>query len=105
MLLLSPATSKAHLIVLSLPALVYSRGWVERWPCCRRGLLVALAITGPLSASDLVGDSVGDVFLAWGFPTWFAVMLLAAMWSMLRASGSTSTAQRTHAAEPARRAA
>jgi hypothetical protein len=84
MLLLSPMSSKSHYIVLVLPCLLLARAVVEG-RCDWRVWLPPLAVFGPLTAKGLTGKALGDLMLAWGFPTWFALLLLVAMWR-LRAS-------------------
>ncbi|HEX7447393.1 MAG TPA: glycosyltransferase family 87 protein [Pirellulales bacterium] len=82
MLLLSPMSSKAHYVVLLLPCLVLARAAVER-RCDARWWLPPLVIFGPLTSKGVTGKPLGDVVLAWGFPTWFAIVLLVAMWILL----------------------
>ncbi len=82
MLLLSPMSSKAHYVVLLLPCLVMARAIVER-RCDARWWLPPLLVLGPLTSKGVTGKPLGDVLLAWGFPTWFAVVLLLAMWGLL----------------------
>jgi hypothetical protein len=86
MLLLSPMSSKAHYVVLVLPCMLLARAVVEGrydW----RVWLPPLFILGPLTAKGITGKALGDLMLAWGFPTWFVIVLLVAMWR-LRASQS-----------------
>ena len=114
MLMLSPMSSKAHYVVLVLPCLLFARWFVELrqtaaqgfqpdsrlgfrrplvWPLA--ALLAILLVTGPLTSKGLTGKTLGDLTLAWGFPTWFALALLAATWLILpwtRASSSPAAA-------------
>jgi hypothetical protein len=83
MLLLSPMSSKAHYVVLVLPCLLLARALVEG-RCDWRCWVLPLAVFGPLTAKGITGKGLGDLMLAWGFPTWFALVLLAAMWRLLR---------------------
>jgi hypothetical protein len=81
MLLLSPMTSKAHFVILTLPVLLVAQWSVERpsWRWCLT--LAGLLVTGPLAAKDLVGREWGTLALAWGLPTWHTLLLLVALWS------------------------
>ena len=113
MLLLSPMSSKAHYVVLVLPSMLFARWFVERRPVGQAFqpdsqprfrwllvvLLIVLLITGPLTSKGLTGKALGDLTLAWGFPTFFALGLLAAMWLSLPGSW----AKRSTAVEPALR--
>jgi hypothetical protein len=86
MLLLSPMSSKAHYVALLLPCLVISRAFVEKrlsWKLW----LPPLMLFGPLTAKGITGKAMGDLMLAWGFPTWFALMLLVAMWRLVKSNG------------------
>lgn len=81
MLLLSPMSSKSHYVVLILPCLLLGRAVVDgrlNW----RLWLPLLAVLGPLSSKGVTGKPLGDLLLAWGFPTWFAIALLIAMWRL-----------------------
>jgi hypothetical protein len=96
MLLLSPMSSKSHYVVLVLPCLLLGRAVVEgrlRWPVW---LPLALVL-GPLSSKGVTGKALGDLLLAWGFPTWFAIALLIAMWrlSSLTACSLNSLSKRS----------
>lgn len=96
MLLLSPMSSKAHYVVLLLPCMVLARAIVQgrldaRW------WLPPLLIFGPLTSKGMTGKPLGDVLLAWGFPTWFAIVLLGAMWMLLR---QIAAAERTAVVGP-----
>jgi hypothetical protein len=86
MLLLSPMSSKAHYVVLVLPCMLFARALIERRRAGLRLLLPLLLITGPLTSKGLTGKTLGDLTLAWGFPTWFALALLAATWLLLPAA-------------------
>jgi hypothetical protein len=86
MVLLSPMSSKSHYVVLLLPCLILARLAVERQPPWLMGLLVALAITGPLTAKGLLGKQLGDLTLVWGLPTWFALLSLVGIWAALGAT-------------------
>lgn len=86
MLLLSPMSSKAHYVVLVLPCMLFARALIERRHAGLRLLLPLLLITGPLTSKGLTGKTLGDLTLAWGFPTWFALALLAATWLLLPAA-------------------
>lgn len=81
MLLLSPMSSKAHYVVLLLPCLLVSRAVMERHLVWRLWL-PPLLLLGPLTAKGITGKPLGDLMLAWGFPTWFAIVLLAAVWRL-----------------------
>jgi hypothetical protein len=83
MLLLSPMSSKAHYVVLVLPCMLLARALVEG-RCDWKRWLLPLAVLGPLTAKGLTGKTLGDLILAWGFPTWFVLILLAAMWRLRR---------------------
>ena len=89
MLLLSPMSSKAHYVVLLLPCLVVARAVVER-RCDARWWLPPLLIFGPLTSKGITGKPLGDLLLAWGFPTWFAIVLLAAMWRLNRTRAASA---------------
>ncbi len=91
MLLLSPMSSKAHYVVLVLPCLLFARAVVEGRNGAFLGLLPILLITGPLTSKGLTGKALGDLTLAWGFPTWYAVCLLFAMWLLLPLTGKQET--------------
>lgn len=78
MLLLSPMSSKAHYVVLVLPALMFSRAVVEGRRLLR-AFVPLLIVAGPLTSKGLTGKALGDLTLAWGFPTWY---VLAALWGM-----------------------
>ena len=115
MLLLSPMSSKAHYVVLVLPSMLFARWFVDRrlvgqafQPDSPNGLrrphgaplvalLMVLLVTGPLTSKGLTGKAFGDLTLAWGFPTVFALTLLAATWLSLPGSW----AKRSPAVEPA----
>jgi hypothetical protein len=83
MLLLSPMSSKAHYVVLLLPCFAFARACIERRDAWLRGLLPVLLIAGPLTSKSLTGKALGDLTLAWGFPTWFALALLVGVWRLL----------------------
>ncbi|HWB11390.1 MAG TPA: glycosyltransferase family 87 protein [Pirellulales bacterium] len=83
MLLLSPMSSKAHYVVLLLPCMLLARAVVEG-RCDWKRWLLPLAVLGPLTAKGITGKPLGDLMLAWGFPTWFVLVLLAAMWQLRR---------------------
>jgi hypothetical protein len=88
MLLLSPMSSKAHYVALLLPCLVLSRAVIDKrldW----KVWLPPLAVLGPLTAKGLTGKTVGDLMLAWGFPTWFVLVVLVALWRVLYSLPST----------------
>ena len=85
MLLLSPMSSKAHYVVLLLPSLILARLFVEQRPPWMSVLLVALLITGPLTAKGLIGKDAGDLTLAWGMPTCFVLLSLVGTWMALGA--------------------
>ena len=84
MLLLSPMSSKAHYVVLWLPSLLVARLAIERPSATWRVLVVLLAITGTLTTKGMVGKNLGDLTLTWGFPTFFAILMLVAMWGGMR---------------------
>lgn len=86
MLLLSPMSSKAHYVVLLLPCMLFARAFIERRHAVLRWWLPLLLVTGPLTSKGLTGKTLGDLTLAWGFPTWFAFMMLVAMWQLLPAA-------------------
>ncbi|MBX9787464.1 MAG: DUF2029 domain-containing protein [Pirellulales bacterium] len=73
MLLLSPMSGKAHYAVLFLPIFLICRLHAEQRGWAVRALAIALWLTGPLMAKDLLGKTLGDLFLAWGVTTWFAI--------------------------------
>lgn len=103
MLLLSPMSSKAHYVVLVLPCLLAARGIVERhlsWQCW----LPPLFLLGPLTAKAVTGKAVGDLLLAWGFPTWFALLMLLAMCRLRRQVGGSALQLREQWAYYVRRA-
>jgi glycosyl transferase family 87 len=91
MLLLSPMSSKAHYVVLVLPCIAFARAYVERRDAWLRVLLPVLLLTGPLTSKGLTGKALGDLTLAWGFPTWFALALLLAVWRLLPANQADTT--------------
>jgi hypothetical protein len=105
MLLLSPMSSKAHYVVLVLPCMLFARALIERRHAAFRLLLPFLLITGPLTSKGLTGKPLGDLTLAWGFPTWFALMLLAAMWLLLPAAWAKVSLAAQPERRPAERAA
>lgn len=105
MLLLSPMSSKAHYVVLVLPCMLFARALLERRHAAFRLLLPFLLITGPLTSKGLTGKPLGDLTLAWGFPTWFALMLLAAMWLLLPAAWAKVSEAVEPERHPAERAA
>lgn len=83
MLLLSPMSSKAHYVVLVLPCMLLARAVVEGrldWHVW----LPPLFVFGPLTAKGVTGKALGDLMLAWGFPTWFVLVLVVGMWRLLR---------------------
>jgi len=92
MLLLSPMSSKAHYVVLVLPCIAFAVAYVERRDAWLRVLLPVLLLTGPLTSKGLTGKALGDLTLAWGFPTWFALALLLAVWRLLPAKQAETTA-------------
>jgi hypothetical protein len=92
MLLLSPMSSKAHYVVLVLPCIAFARAYIERRDAWLRILLPVLLLTGPLTSKGLTGKALGDLTLAWGFPTWFALGLLLAVWRLLPAKQTETTA-------------
>jgi hypothetical protein len=105
MLLLSPMSSKAHYVVLVLPCMLFARALIERRHATLRLLLPILLITGPLTSKGLTGKTLGDLTLAWGFPTWFALMLLAAMWLLLPGVWAKVSLEAEPERRPAERAA
>ena len=93
MLLLSPMSSKAHYVALLLPCFVMTRAFVEKrlnWKLW----LPLLVVLGPLTAKGITGKTLGDLMLAWGFPTWFALVLLVAMWRLPATGFFTASRQR-----------
>jgi hypothetical protein len=76
-------SSKAHHVVLLLPSLILARLFVEQRPPWMSVLLVALLITGPLTAKGLIGKDAGDLTLAWGIPTCFVLLSLVGTWMAL----------------------
>jgi hypothetical protein len=90
MLLLSPMSGKAHYVVLLLPCMLLARAVVEG-RCDWKRWLLPLAVFGPLTAKGLMGKALGDLILAWGFPTWFVLILLAAMWRLRRECVTSAT--------------
>jgi hypothetical protein len=99
MLLLSPMTSKAHYIVLLLPCMIYARALCEQRRTALWLLLPGLICAGPLNSKEIIGKQLGDLTLAWGVPTLFAVQLLVAMWLYMRVS-IPHTTQRPRLAGP-----
>lgn len=101
MLLLSPMSSKSHFVVLLLPSFILGRLIIEQRSFFLKGLLIALLITGPLTAKGLIGKELGALTLAWGFPTWFIGFSLLGIWWALgtvrRREVSSITAQRAGA--------
>jgi hypothetical protein len=97
MLLLSPMTSRAHYLILILPALLICRAAImDRDLFCRR-LLPVLLVCGPLATKGLVGKTLGDLALAWSLPTWYAILCLACMWRLLaRDRADPSSAHEFH---------
>lgn len=91
MLLLSPMSSKAHYVVLVLPCLAFARAVVEGRHRLFRFLTLLLIVTGPLTSKGLTGKALGDLTLAWGFPTWYALILLLGMWLLLPLTRSQQT--------------
>jgi hypothetical protein len=83
MLLLSPMSSKAHYVVLILPCMLLARAAVDG-RCDWKRWLLPLVVLGPLTAKGFTGKATGDLLLAWGFPTWFVLVLLTAMWRLRR---------------------
>ncbi|MEX2119679.1 MAG: glycosyltransferase family 87 protein [Pirellulales bacterium] len=79
MLLLSPMSSKAHYVVLLPACFLFARLLVNERRTWLYWLLPPLLATGPLCSKGLVGKTLGDLTLAWGLPTWFALLLLAVM--------------------------
>ncbi|MGD9645543.1 MAG: glycosyltransferase family 87 protein [Pirellulales bacterium] len=73
MLLLSPMSGKAHYAVLFLPIFLICRLHAEQRGWAIRLLAIALWLSGPLVAKDLLGKTLGDLLLAWGVTTWFAI--------------------------------
>ena len=84
MLLLSPMSSKAHYVVLWLPSLLVAKVAIERPSAIWRILVLLLAITGTLTTKGIIGKTFGDLTLTWGFPTFFAIVMLVAMWGEMR---------------------
>jgi hypothetical protein len=79
MLLLSPMSGKAHYAVLFLPIFLICRLHAEQHGLGIRLVAIALWLTGPLVAKDLLGKTLGDLLLAWGVTTWFAIFCLIGM--------------------------
>jgi hypothetical protein len=80
MILLSPMTSRAHLSSLLLPSLLLCKSaFIDRNRMARFSV-GALAILGPVAAKGIVGKTLGELALAWSFPTWFAFTVLVGMW-------------------------
>ncbi len=79
MLLASPMSSKAHYVILVLPCILVSRRLVEGLGWWRWIVAAVLAGLGPLSAGEFTGDTLGDLLLAWGGPTWFVLVLLGVL--------------------------
>ena len=96
MLLLSPMSSKAHYVVLVLPCLVLARAVIDQrlsW----KVWVPPLVLLGPLTAKGLTGKALGDLMLAWGFPTWFAIIALVAMWRLASLTSSWQIEDRSQA--------
>lgn len=88
MVLLSPMSSKSHFGVMLLPvalaALLWCRGWRDRWLTL---LLLLMFVVGTLSTKGVVGSRLGNMLLAYGSVTWTAVLallLVARAQSLLR---------------------
>ena len=105
MLLLSPMTSKSHLCVLILPLFLVARAIVERRTTGWILLGIALVLTGPLAARDLIGRNASDLTMAWGLPVLFVFLNLAAMWKLAHHASNGEDRKREAAyatAEPPR---
>ena len=61
------------LMLLLSPIFLVCRLHAEQRGRAIRALAIALWLTGPLMAKDLLGKTLGDLFLAWGVTTWFAI--------------------------------
>lgn len=79
MLLLSPMSGKAHYAILFLPIFLICRLHSDERGLGVRLVAIALWLTGPLVAKDLLGKTLGDLLLAWGVTTWFAIFCLLGM--------------------------
>lgn len=86
MLLLSPMTSRAHLSILLLPAFLLVRSAAFGEGRASRYFVAALFVLGPLAAKGFMGKTLGELALAWSFPTCFALTTLAGMWTLLAAA-------------------
>lgn len=84
MLLLSPMSSKAHYVVMILPAMLLARSTIERRGLLMPGLALALLAVGSLSVKGILGKRLGDLALMWGCPTWYVLLTLVAVWIMRR---------------------
>jgi hypothetical protein len=80
MLLLSPMSGKSHYVVMILPAMLMARRVIEQPHPGSIVLACCLVVTGPLCATDLVGDALADLTLFWGFPTLFVLLCFGGLW-------------------------
>lgn len=93
MLLLSPMTSKAHLVVMLLPCLLIARFAIEGQARGVRWLIAPLIVFGPLSTRGLLASDWGTRVLLWGFPVWYVLTALVCLWvaaPLVRAGGNRS---------------
>ena len=90
MLLLSPMSSKAHYVILVLPVMMIARRMLEHPTRAMWALFATLMVCGPLTTKGLLGGSLGELMLAFGVPTWFVVITLAAMWRTLAVCDSAA---------------
>lgn len=90
MLLLSPMTSRAHYVVLLLPTLLLVREAIEHRRSLDLGVMGLLTLLGPLVSKGVVGRTLGELTLAWGFPVWYAVVTLIALWVLLLRENATN---------------
>ncbi len=84
MVLISPMSSKAHYVVLLLPALVIARLAVERRTAALVAVTAALLITGTLTSKGVISKPIGETLALWGLPTYFPLACLAGMWLVQR---------------------
>jgi len=91
MVLISPASSKPHFVIVFLPALLLARRAFYAGDRAAAVFLTLAAVSGLLSNRILVGRTVGVASLWLGGVTWCAVLLFAGcLWTIWRSATADS---------------
>ena len=91
MLLLSPMSSKAHFILLILPAAVMVQFYLwEKKDWIITGIFVIMFLYGTLTVKDLVGTHFGHAVLVTGSVTWCTFLAMLGTWRVMWLTQSSS---------------